>query len=130
MQFALLIQGSPTSSQSLITAHAFASAAIEAGHTIQRAFFYHDAVLIGSEHLAPPQDERNIQALWQALSTTHDVPLVLCVASCLRRGILDEREAERFEKRSASLAKGFEIGGLGQLIDASITAERTLTFLP
>ncbi|MGA1104192.1 MAG: sulfurtransferase complex subunit TusD [Pseudomonadales bacterium] len=130
MQFALLIQGSPTSSQSLLSAHAFACSAITSGHSIQRAFFYHDAVLIGSDHLAPPQDEPNVQALWQALGSEHDIPLILCVASCLRRGILDEREAQRFEKPSPSLAKGFEIGGLGQLIDGALNADRTLTFLP
>jgi tRNA 2-thiouridine synthesizing protein D len=68
--------------------------------------------------------------LWQALGSEHDIPLILCVASCLRRGILDEREAQRFEKPSPSLAKGFEIGGLGQLIDSALNADRTLTFLP
>ena len=130
MQFSLLIEGSPTSSQSPFSAYQFATAALAQGHSIQRAFFYQDAVLIGNELIATPQDEFDIQSAWQALGKAHDIPLVLCVASCLRRGILDDREAERFEKSGTSVAESFEIGGLGQLIDASLQSERLITFRP
>ncbi|MEK9590675.1 MAG: sulfurtransferase complex subunit TusD [Gammaproteobacteria bacterium] len=130
MQFSLLIQGSPTSSQSLYSAYEFANAALAQGHRIQRAFFYQDAVLIGNKLVATPQDEFDIQSAWQALGKAHQIPLVLCVASCLRRGILDDREAERFEKSATSIAETFEIGGLGQLIDASLESERLITFRP
>ena len=61
MQFSLLIQGSPTSSQSPFSAYEFAAAALEQGHSIQRAFFYQDAVLIGNKLVATPQDEFDIQ---------------------------------------------------------------------
>ena len=130
MQFSLLIEGSPTSSQSPFSAYQFATAALARGHSIQRAFFYQDAVLIGNKLIATPQDEFDIQSAWQALGKAHDIPLVLCVASCLRRGILDDREAERFEKSGTSVAESFEIGGLGQLIDASLQSERLITFRP
>ena len=130
MQFSLLIEGSPTSSQSPFSAYQFATAALAEGHSIQRAFFYQDAVLIGNKLIATPQDEFDIQSAWQALGKAHDIPLVLCVASCLRRGILDDREAERFEKSGTSVAESFEIGGLGQLIDASLQSERLITFRP
>ena len=130
MQFSLLIQGSPTSSQSPFSAYQFATAALAQGHSIQRAFFYQDAVLIGNKLIATPQDEFDIQSAWQELGRAHDIPLVLCVASCLRRGILDDREAERFEKSGTSVAESFEIGGLGQLIDASLQSERLITFEP
>ncbi len=130
MQFSLLIQGSPTASQSTFSAFEFASAALAQGHSIQRAFFYQDAVLIGNKLVATPQDEFDIQTAWQALGKAHRIPLVLCVASCLRRGILDDREAERFEKSATSIAETFEIGGLGQLIDASLESARLITFRP
>ena len=130
MQFSLLIEGSPTSSQSPFSAYQFATAALAQGHSIQRAFFYQDAVLIGNKLIATPQDEFDIQSAWQALGKAHDIPLVLCVASCLRRGILDDREAERFEKSGTSVAESFEIGGLGQLIEASLQSERLITFRP
>jgi tRNA 2-thiouridine synthesizing protein D len=42
---------------------------------------------------------------------------VVCVAAALRRGIKDE-----------VLAPGFRISGLGQLVDAGIKADRTVTF--
>ena len=49
----------------------------------------------------------------------HFVPdlVVVCVAAALRRGIKDE-----------VLAPGFRISGLGQLVDAGIKADRTVTF--
>ena len=130
MRFSLLIQGSPSASQSPFSAYEFATAALAQGHSIQRAFFYQDAVLIGNKFVATPQDEFDIQSAWQALSKAHHMPLVLCVASCLRRGILDDREAERFEKSATSIAETFEIGGLGQLIDASLESARLITFRP
>ena len=83
MQFSLLIQGSPTASQSLYSAYEFAAAALAQGHSIRRAFFYQDAVLIGNKLVATPQDEFDIQSAWQALGKAHHIPLVLCVASCL-----------------------------------------------
>jgi tRNA 2-thiouridine synthesizing protein D len=45
------------------------------------------------------------------------VDLVVCVAAALRRGIQEE-----------VLAPGFRISGLGQLVDAGIKADRTVTF--
>ena len=50
------------------------------------------------------------------------------VASSLRRGLLDETEADRYEKPAANIASGFTISGLGQLIDACIESDRVMTF--
>ena len=61
MRFSLLIQGSPSASQSPFSAYEFATAALAQGHSIQRAFFYQDAVLIGNKLVATPQDEFDIQ---------------------------------------------------------------------
>ena len=51
-----------------------------------------------------------------------------CIASSLRRGLLNDAEAERYEKTAANLNAAFEISGLGQLIDAGLAADRTVTF--
>lgn len=77
---------------------------------------------------APPQDEIDIVAAWQTLANDHAVELVTCIASCLRRGILDETEAGRYEKAAHNLAPGFVISGLGQLIDGCMTADRVMSF--
>ena len=76
----------------------------------------------------PPQDETDIRAEWLSLSETHKVELITCIASSLRRGLLNEAEAERYERTAANLNTAFEISGLGQLIDAGLAADRTVTF--
>ena len=45
-----------------------------------------------------------------------------------RRGLLDEDEAKRASKDSNNMAEGFQISGLGQLIDAGIQADRLIVF--
>lgn len=98
------------------------------GHDIYRVFFYHDAVLVANRFQSPPQDEFDILAAWQTLAQTYNLDLCLCIASCLRRGIVNSEEAERFEHLGDSLASGFSISGLGQLIEATLVADRTITF--
>ena len=128
MQFGLLIKASPYTYQASDSAYHFARAALAGGHTISRIFFYHDGVYNGSDWLTPPQDEHNIAARWSQLAADHGVDLVLCVAAAQRRGVLDEREAQRHGKPHHNLAAGFRIGGLGQLIELSSTADRLITF--
>lgn len=128
MKFAIVVQGSPYASQSCHSALSFAEAVVRSGHELVRVFFYHDAVLVADRLVAPPQDERDISAAWQTFAESNDVELVACIASCLRRGILDKTEAERYEKDAATIAPGFVISGLGQLIDATMNADRVVTF--
>jgi tRNA 2-thiouridine synthesizing protein D len=50
------------------------------------------------------------------------------VAAAQRRGLLDEDEAKRAGKNADNMAPGFQISGLGQLIDAGIQADRLVVF--
>jgi len=70
----------------------------------------------------------DIGLAWQQFGLDNDVELIACIASCLRRGILDETEADRYEKQAHNIRPGFTISGLGQLIDASLNADRVVTF--
>lgn len=128
MKFSIVVQGNPYASQSCHSALAFAESVIRGGHELVRVFFYHDAVLVADRFTAPPQDERDISVAWQEFAASNNVELVACIASCLRRGILDETEAESYEKETASVAPEFIISGLGQLVDATINADRVVTF--
>ncbi len=130
MQFSLLVLGAPYSTQSASTALRFANAAIDAGHSIFRVFFYHDAVNVGNQLITAPQDEANIPEQWQRLAKNHQIDMVVCVASALKRGVLDLTEAERYDKPAANLADHFEISGLGQLVEASLQSDRVVTFGP
>ena len=128
MKFVIVVQGNPYASQSCHSALSFAQAVVDGGHELLRVFFYHDGVLVANHMTAPAQDEMDIGAAWQAFAESHDIELVACIASCLRRGILDETEAGRYEKTTATIAPGFVISGLGQLVDATINADRVVTF--
>lgn len=116
MEFALVVQAAPNTAGSL-NALRFARAALDGGHAVPRVFFYSDGVLNGLATIAPPSDETDPPAAWAALARDHGTELAICVAAGLRRGVTE-----------ASVAEGFTITGLGQLIDSLTRAERSVTF--
>ncbi|MBS1269179.1 MAG: putative sulfurtransferase DsrE [Gammaproteobacteria bacterium] len=128
MNFVVVVNEGPYQHQASYTAYRFTRSALEKGHKIMRVFFYHDGVNNGTSLTVPPQDEPQIVKQWCQLAQDRDLDLVVCVAAAQRRGIMDHREAERHELSAPNLAPGFRIAGLGQLIDASIDAERLLVF--
>lgn len=128
MKFGILVNEGPYTHQASDSAYHFTEAALRAGHEIVRVFFYHDGVNNGTRLSVPPQDDRNIVERWSALAQQLDVELILCVAAAQRRGLLDEDEARRAGKDSNNMAPGFQISGLGQLIDAGIQADRLIVF--
>jgi tRNA 2-thiouridine synthesizing protein D len=126
--FAIVVRAAPYASQAPLSAYHFCRAALESGHEILRLFFYEDGVLNASANIVPPQDELQLPQAWQQLIEAHGIDAVVCVASALKHGVVDAREAERYGLPAPSLLPGFSIGGLGQLVDASIKADRVLTF--
>ncbi len=128
MKFAILVNEGPYTHQASDSAYHFTEAVLRAGHEIVRVFFYHDGVNNGTRLSVPPQDDRNISERWSALAQQHEVELILCVAAAQRRGLLDEDEARRAGKDASNMAEGFQISGLGQLIDAGIQADRLIVF--
>lgn len=128
MKFGILVNEGPYTHQASDSAYHFTAAALRAGHEIVRVFFYHDGVNNGTRLSVPPQDDRNISERWSALAEAHEVELILCVAAAQRRGLLDGDEAKRVGKDSDNMAPGFQISGLGQLIDAGIQADRLIVF--
>ncbi len=128
MKFSILINEGPYTHQASDSAYHFTEAALRAGHEIVRVFFYHDGVYNGTRLSVPPQDDRNVSERWSALGQEHSLELILCVAAAQRRGMLDEDEARRAGKDGNNIAPGFEISGLGQLIDAGIQADRLIVF--
>jgi tRNA 2-thiouridine synthesizing protein D len=128
MKFGIMVNEGPYTHQAADSAYNFAMAALEKGHEIYRIFFYHDGVNNGTRLTTPPQDDRNIVKRWSELAEQHKVDLVLCVAAAQRRGIADADESKRNGKDADNMAPGFRISGLGQLIEASIQAERMVVF--
>lgn len=114
MRINLLVQGAPLATSAPHTALRFAAAVLDAGHDIRRVFFYKDAVQVGNRFAA---DEDCQRSQWRALAERGGFELALCIAAAERRGIVE-----------ATLADGFAIVGLGQLVDAMETSERLVTF--
>lgn len=128
MKFCIVVNEGPYTHQASDSAYQFCLAALEAGHEVMRVFFYQDGVYNASRLATPPRDDRNIGKRWRALTEAHTLDLVACIAAAQRRGIVDEAERHRHGLDADNLADGFRIGGLGQLIDGVIDADRTVTF--
>jgi tRNA 2-thiouridine synthesizing protein D len=127
MLFTLIVYGDPQASQSPHTALRFAKSVYTEGHQINTIFFYHNSAANASVLAVSPQDEAGLPAQWEQLGKQHEVELVVCIATALRRGILDESEAKRY-KRCAGLSAGFRLGGLGELVEAMCASDRVITF--
>lgn len=128
MKLSVLVNEGPYQHQASDSAFQFVKAAIDSGHEVFRIFFYHDGVNNGSRLMTPPQDERHVQKRWSQLASEHELDLVLCVAACQRRGLVDKDEMKRNGKDADNIADGFRIAGLGQLVEAGIESDRLVTF--
>lgn len=128
MIFSIHIQCAPYSQQAALTALRFCQASLTAGHTIKRVFFSGDGVWIGTGLAQPPQDEVDLYQGWIELAQDQHVELVVCISACLRRGILNQSEADRYEKPAHNLPPEFVLSGLGQLVEAGLESDRMVTF--
>ncbi len=91
-------------------------------------FFYQDGVLTASNNLVVAQDQQDIAKQWQAFITENKLDAVVCIAAALRRGVLDQAEAQRYQREAVNLADGYQLSGLGQLHDALQQADRCISF--
>jgi tRNA 2-thiouridine synthesizing protein D len=128
MIFSLAIYSAPHTTQASDSAYRFAETLLSEGHSLYRVFFYQDGVYNSSNLITPAQDETDISSGWQQLSAKYQIDMVVCIAAALKRGILNQEEAERYEKPAHNLRDGFAISGLGQLVDAALMSDRLITF--
>lgn len=127
MNFVLAVHGAPHSSNSGEHAIGFANAAMAQGHRIERVFFYHDGILHGLNSQVTPQGENDLCKAWSELAD-RGIELAVCIASAIKRGVINAEEQARYEKTSPTLAPGFELVGLGQLIAGIQHADRYIEF--
>lgn len=126
---AIMLLGNPLS-QSSHTALLFTQAAIAQGVKIERLFFYHDAVLLASTLHVYPQDTFNLSAQWQQLIQAQQLPATACIASALKRGLVNEEEAQRYQKPQHNFHTAFELAGLGTWLEAINNANQHICFGP
>lgn len=127
MNFAIVLLAGPQDPAAR-SALNFARAVLEAGHQISRLFFYRDAVHLATALGVQPQDEADVYADWRTFIKENQLDAVVCIAAALRRGVLDEAEANRWQRPAANTGAPWELSGLGQWVDSLQTADRTVTF--
>ena len=127
MKFAIAVFSAahaPSSRRALL----FAQAVLTGGHEIVRLFFYQDGVYSAANNIVTPQDEQDIARQWRELVDTHQLDGVVCIAAALRRGVLNQEEATRYQRSAVNLQAPWALSGLGQLHDAAQTADRLICF--
>ena len=127
MKFAIALLAGPQDPAAR-TALKFAEAVIASGHSIERLFFYKGGVQIASSLSVQPQDESDISQQWADFIRANSLDAVVCIAAALRRGVLNEAEARRWNRSAANTGAPYELSGLGQWVDALQTADRAVTF--
>lgn len=128
MKYAIQINSSPCYCAAGYAAYQFIKAALDAQHEIYRVFFYQEGIYHALRFATPPEDERQLTKLWSALARDYHIDLVVCISAAQRRGLLHNDEAARQGKQDTDLAAGFRISGLGQLVEATLEADRFLVF--
>ncbi len=118
IETSLLISASPLKTQSHLTALRFVEELINQKVTVRSIFFYQDAVLVANQFNLPPSDEPLIREFWKKLSAQHGIELQTCIAASLRRGIIDNQQANEQKIENGNLDPAFIITGLGQLAAA------------
>lgn len=129
MRFCLLILGAPGSATTR-SAYRFTRAALAQGHQISRLFFYHEGVHNASSLTSPPRDEEHLPHDWAALIQEHQLAATVCVASGVRKGVIDDAQAQRLGQQHGNTRSGFQVAGLGDLVGAAADADRVITFGP
>lgn len=127
MKFAIALFSAahaPSSRRALL----FAQATLAGGHEIVRLFFYQDGVYNASASVVTPQDEQDLPKQWRNFVTEHQLDGVVCIAAALRRGVLNEEEAQRYQREAVAVGTPWELSGLGQLHDAVQDADRLICF--
>ncbi|MEE9426455.1 MAG: sulfurtransferase complex subunit TusD [Methylococcales bacterium] len=123
MDFAIQVNTAPYQNQSAYTALEFSRATLQQGHQIKRIFFYHEGIYNAFSTTEPPADETNIITNWSMLAKDFHLDLLVCISAAQQRGLKLRDHSE-----GSLLADGFRIGGLGEMVEAMIEADRLMVF--
>lgn len=129
MKFTIQINSSPFASNGGLAAYRFIESALQMNHQIIRVFFYREGIYHAFRYITPPEDELQLTKKWSALAARYNLDLVVCISAAQRRGLLTPDEAGRQGKKDNDVAAGFRIGGLGQLVEATLTSDRFIEFV-
>lgn len=124
---AVLVLSAPETSSSR-QALAFCQEVLAQGYRLEAVFFYHQSTQLANSLAISAQGQSDIYQNWQDFIERHDINAHVCIASSLTRGIINQEEAERYQKPGVNLHPAFEVSGLGAWVEACNNAERHITF--
>ncbi len=128
MIYTLVIQASPAQSEICRSALNFARALIDKGHKLERIFFYGDGVELADQRRSRPANADCPIREWKSFIEKNEIEGAVCISAAQRRGLLDQSEAQKQNRLQADIAPPFIVSGLGQLIEACVLADRSITF--
>lgn len=118
-KLAVIITTPPYSNLS-VTALNYVEAALQSGIDLIGVFFYQDGVLHANANIKIASDEFQAISHWQKLHQDYSLPLHLCITAAEKRGISDDNDRD--------IHPIFTISGLGELVELSAIADRTVQF--
>ena len=121
MKFSLAIYSPPEASGNAEIALQFAAEVLRQGHSIYRLFFFNDGVLNCA------QSDLAVCQQWRQLIQQYNLDAIACVASAEKRG-LQSFDTKQTNLPAKTINPIFTIGGIAQLIDASVNSDRVITF--
>ncbi|MDP5255336.1 MULTISPECIES: sulfurtransferase complex subunit TusD [unclassified Vibrio] len=127
LNYTLVVNGPIYGKQASFSAYQFAQALLNKGHALNKVFFYQEGVTNALATVSPANDELNLTQAWQNLALQHGFGLEACISASLRRGVLDQQEAQK-AGHGTVLAKGFELAGLGSLATSLLQDDRVVQF--
>lgn len=125
LHYTLILSQSPCHSETNFTAQKLTKEILLAGDVIDRIFFYQDACYTALESQVPGQGLEASYQGWLQLAKKYQFPLQVCIANSLRRGIIDEQEASRYQL-SKNIHTDFDLVGLGEMADACQNSDRII----
>ena len=114
MKYTISVKASPQDSEATKTVIDLIYELLERKHVIERVFFQHDGALQALSTRETSVGQEHLLSLWKSLADL-DIELAVCISSATKRGVSQE---------SNSLADGFELVGLGQLISGIEASDR------
>lgn len=126
LSYSIIITQSPALYESHQTGQKLAQEILSSGDVIDRIFFYQDGAYVGLKNQIPGQGLLASYEGWVELKNNHSVPLHICIANGLRRGVVDNTESNRYEQLE-TLHPDFQLSGLGELVEAFQSSNRIIT---
>lgn len=128
LTYCIIVTGPHYGTEQASSAYLFANALIKKGHKIAQIFFYREGVVNASKLVSPANDEFDLPKAWLLFAKKYHIPLQVCVAAALRRGIIDEQQAIEQGIDAYNMAPEFELSGLGTLAQTMLTCSRVVQF--